>query len=70
MQYSDVNASIAWRDSTHGPFWSLISECDQAEKILSSTQGLEGVYMPRVSWPDRSSERPAPSHSVYLRRMQ
>lgn len=45
MQYCYVNASIAWKDSTYGRFWSLISENYQAEKILSSTQDLGGVFM-------------------------
>lgn len=70
MQYCSVNASIAWKDSTYGPFWSLISECQQAEKILSSTQDLRGVLMPSISWPDNSSGRTVPGHSVFLRQMQ
>lgn len=56
MQYSDVNAAIAWKGSTHGPFWSLNSECQQAGKVLSATRGLQGVYMPNISHPGHSSE--------------
>lgn len=68
MQYSDVNPSVTSKDSTHSPFWSLISECQQAEKISSSTQSLEGVYMPGIPCLI-TLERTVPSRSVFLRWM-
>lgn len=69
VQYCYVNASMAWKDRTYGPFWSLISERQQTEKILSSTQDL-GVFMPSMSWTNNCSGRVVPGHSVFLRQMQ
>lgn len=68
MQYSDVNPSVTSKDSTYSPFWSLISECQQAEKISSSTQRFEDVYIPSIPCLI-TLERTFPSHFVFLRWM-